>query len=493
MIIEKREPRADYDLLRREYPEIIRAAEEENRGYLTDSIVGPGLEISNVLLSRLVNKTASWDLYGTPHMMRVFRDLNLEEGLMAAEKAIADRLYSPLILAKLGSENLGDGGAWIPSLEELDEFSDMMNMAMSADFRFLSYHYGIEIESVFGKDKMPDLSGDFDRIERKILQAWGIGESLISGSSNGSYASSALNSELVNQLMSSYQEFVQAHFKKRCEVVADAQGHFAYEVRGGIRYPIIEEYIEVQEDGEELVKKRPKLAIPDMKFKSITLRDEETERQFLLAVKQSGIPISDATILESVDIEFKKEIEQIAEEKADKIIAQQEMSKKLIDVLTRRGLPLTPELLLLQAQQTTPPPGPPQISMGAGQDITSPVNTPDITQDPNAMMAAQQNMMTLPVMPQGMGEAPAPPAPGDPGPAPTMAAQGPSLLPQNQVAQRPEISNNQFGNMPRRSKSSMRHDPSTINARNKLTEESIQELINDRPWTRSLKHRANEK
>jgi hypothetical protein len=497
-IIERRQPRADYEMLKREYPEIIDAAKNEDRGLLDDSWTGPGLEISNVLLSRLVNKTAAWDLYGTPHMLRVFQNLNLEEGLLAAQKAIADRLYSPLILAKLGSPDLGDGGAWIPSIEELDTFSDLMNQAMSADFRFLTYHYGIEIESVFGRENVPNLDNDFDRIERKILQAWGIGESLISGSSNGSYASSALNSELVNQLMSSYQKFVQKHFKKRCEVVAEAQGHFAYDVRGGTRYPIIEEYIEVDpETGEETVQKRPQLAIPELKFKSITLRDEETERQFLLTLKQSGVPVSDQILMESVDLEFEKEIDKIVEEKADKVIAQQELQQKLIKVLQERGLPLPPELLLTVNQQTTP--APPQVpgmpSPGVGQDITTPVNTPDVAPDPMGAQAAQMNGMTLPVMDPSMQGMPAPGGPGGAPMAPTagvvpQAPQSPGTpgaLPQNQIAQRPEISNNQFQGMPRRSHSSMRHDPSIIGLRSKLTEESVNELVKNRPWVRSLK------
>ncbi len=487
LIVETKEPRADYEFLRREYPEIIDAANKDRSGYVNDSVLGPGLEVSNVLLSRLVNKTAAWDLYGTPHMLRVFQNLNLEEGLLAAQKAIADRLYSPLILAKLGSPDLGDGVPWVPDPDQLDAFSDLMNQAMSADFRFLTYHYGIEIESVFGRENVPNLDGDFDRIERKILQAWGIGESLISGSSNGSYASSALNSELVNQLMSSYQKFLKKHFKKRCEVIAEAQGHFEYDTRGGERYTVYEEYVEIQEDGEEIVKERPKLAVPELKFKSITLRDEETERQFLMQLKTAGIPISDRTILETVDLDFDEEVEKLSEEKAEKVMANQEVMTKVINILKIKGLPLTPELLTLIAQQTAPAP-PATISPGMGGDITTPPNVPNLVMDPAAQGAAMNDAAIVPVMPGGMQEAPAPgapPAPGEP--------SGPTMLPQNQISQRPEISNDQAAGMPRRSKSSMRHDPTVVGQRNKLSKESIDYLTNKRPWTRSLRRRQQGK
>jgi len=217
----------------------------------------------------------------------------------------------------------------------------------------------------------------------------------------------------------------------------------------------------------------------------MTLRDEEAERQFIMQLKQAGIPISDHTVLESVDIDFDAEVEKIAEEKADKILAQMQLQDKIIKALEAKGLPMTPELLVAIQQQQTPvdPSQPQPANLGVGQGITAPVNTPDITQDPNAMAIAQQDYQTLPPMPQQAGGVPpqAPQAPASPQSPPSMGGNG--LLPVNQVGQRPEISDN----MRQGKKSSIAKGPSTVGAFKKLTPESIDHFVENRPWTRSLK------
>ena len=173
-----------------------------------------GMDISNILLQRTVNKAAAWDVRGTPHMLRCFQTLMGEESLNAAQDAIADRLYSPLIMAKLGSPDLGDGAPWIPDNTELENFKDDMQMALAADFRFMAYHFGIEVENVFGREQMPRLGDDYDRIERKLLQVWGIGEAMISGGgSQAAYASTAVNREVCELLMEGFQKHIQRHFR----------------------------------------------------------------------------------------------------------------------------------------------------------------------------------------------------------------------------------------------------------------------------------------
>jgi hypothetical protein len=134
-----------------------------------------------VLLKQVANKQTSWDDHGTPILLRGLRTLIHEEKLLASQDAIAERLYSPLILAKLGIVDLGDGQPpWVPGPEELDEFRDDMDLALSSDFRLLVHHVGLEIENVFGREQMPRLGEDFDRIERRLMQIFGVNPSLLS-------------------------------------------------------------------------------------------------------------------------------------------------------------------------------------------------------------------------------------------------------------------------------------------------------------------------
>ena len=243
----------------RYYPEIIQAASQND-----------GLDISDALISRIVNRSSPWAKRGTPHLLRSFRTLMTEESLMAAQDAVADRLYSPLVLATLGIEDMGDGEPWIPDQSELDDARDDLQSALAADFRLMVHNFGLKVENVFGRESVPNLDGDFDRVQSKLLQAWGIGAALISGGDGGAYASSALNREFVTQMMVGFQNSLRRHIIKRAEVIAEAQGHYDYDLKGGQRVPIYREIVETDpETGEEYIRKVPKLLIPDVKFSCV--------------------------------------------------------------------------------------------------------------------------------------------------------------------------------------------------------------------------------
>ena len=146
----------EYQQLVKHYPEIVKAAAQDD-----------GLDISDALVSRLVNKAAFWDLRGTPHLLRSFRTLMMEESLNAAQDAVADRLYAPLILATMGIENMGDGEPWIPDQGELDDLRDDMQNALAADFKLLVHNFGVNVQSVFGREAVPRFDQDYDRIDAK--------------------------------------------------------------------------------------------------------------------------------------------------------------------------------------------------------------------------------------------------------------------------------------------------------------------------------------
>lgn len=541
--------RWEYDLLREEYPEIIQAIQKDE-----------GLDVSNILLKRIVNKMTPWDLYGTPHMLRTFEQLMMEQSLNAAQDAVADRLYAPLILAKLGVEDIdGSGTPWIPDAGERDSLRNDLNMALAADFRLLVHHFGLDIENVFGREAMPKLGEDYDRIERKLLQAWGIGEALVSGGTGAPYASSALNQEFVTQLMSSWQKWIKKHYIERAKIVAEAQGHFDYESAGGVRVPIMEEVLEVDEDGKEYIRKRPKLLIPELKFATINLRDENVERQFLQTLKMSGVPISDQAMMVNIPIEFDEELDRVEEEKLKKSLKEARFNKKLYDLLVMQGLPIPPELAQMMA-----PPIQPMVGPGAGGSMAAPPGAlppgssgqADMTEamaedpsmggampmggDPAAMGGAMPMMQSMPV-----SDITSPPAtpnltpnmimpPSIPGTEPTEATEpvmaqepGSTFLPKNWISQRPEISDQARGNMPRKAGSvddsyiewqdknddgepvgekrllhkrladrrfgrqlreaRMSAGPSHVGKSSYLTEESINDAVVNRKWAEVLK------
>lgn len=393
----------DFAALARDYPEMIQAAAQND-----------GLDISDALLSRVVNRTSPWAMRGTPHLLRSFRTLMSEESLNAAQDAVADRLYSPMILATLGIPDVGDGEPWIPSTEELEDVRNDMQTAFASDFRFVAHNFGLKIESVFGRESVPNLDNDFSRIDAKLMQAWGIGEALISGGTSGPYASSALNREFVTQMMVGFQNALKRHILKRAAVVAEAQQHYDFDLKGGVRVPIYREIVEVDEEtGREYIRKVPKLLLPEVSFSTLNLRDEAQERAFISQLKAMGVPISDKKLAVNVDVDFEQELERQSEESVAKMMATAQAMRKTQVMCDQQNLPYPPELAqhlmaTLQLRQAND-----QTQMtDAEKDVA--VAQSEMQLDQMEQMEAQAGMMP-PGMAPGMG-APGmmPPGGGDP-------------------------------------------------------------------------------
>jgi len=333
---EREERLYEYRQLVHYYPEIIRAAQQED-----------GLDISPAKWSRIVNRSAPWHDYGTPPLLRSFRTLMMEESLNAAQDAVADRLYSPMIVATLGLENMGDGLPWIPSQTDLDDLRDDMQNALMADFKLICHHMGLNIENVFGRESVPRFDQDYERIDLKLMQAWGIGSALIMGgtAAAGTYASSALNREVCELLMKSFQKKVVKHIKGRMEIIAEAQQHYAYEKKGGYRRPLYREVVQFNEEtGEEEIVRVPQLLTPDVEFRTLNLRDEAQERQFMMMLKQAGVPISDKSLAINIPIDFEQELPRGADETVDKLVAAAEAMGKAQEIIDDKGLPYPAEL-----------------------------------------------------------------------------------------------------------------------------------------------------
>lgn len=329
-------PSQEYEKLKRDWPDLI--------DYLRKN---KNIPVSNVLLRQVAFRINDWDLHGTPILLRALRTLMHEEKLSASQDAIAERLYSPLILAKLGLQDIGDGTPWMPGPAETEALRDDLDMALSSDYRLLVHHFGLDIVNVFGRENMPRLGDDFDRIERRLFQLFGMNPSLLSSPSGNAqpYASSALQAEFLNQILRTYQGYLKKHYMERAKIVAEANEHYDYEKKGTSRIPIMEEKIEYDDDGTPRIVQKHKLLIPEMNMKVLDLRDEATQRQFLSQLKQLGAPISDETFMIGMPSMFKDELEKSQEEAVLKTIAQQEAKIEIYKICKARNLPIPPDIL----------------------------------------------------------------------------------------------------------------------------------------------------
>jgi hypothetical protein len=420
-----KQPAKEYRLLEMNFPDLI--------PYL---LRGEHIPISSVLLRQIGNKLNDWDDHGTPILLRGLRTLLHEEKLLASQDAIAERLYSPLILAKLGIQDMGDGmPPFIPGPEELDTVRDQFDVALSSDFRLLVHHFGLEVTSVFGREQMPRLGDDFDRIEKRLMQVFGVNPSLLSAGSGGQpYASSALQAEFLNQILKTFQNTLINHFKERASAVAEAQEHYDYVVKGGKRIPIYETIVQYDLDGNKKLVEVPKLLIPDMKFQTLDLRDEATERQFLQSLRQLGVPIPDADLMVGIHWDIKDKITQYNKELKEKTIAQQQAKMDTYIALTAKRLPVPADLRaevesVLQTGQPMGMAGDP--GMGG---LTPGVSGPGMPPPGGPSAGGPAGQIVMPSPPPGLGPGPGTVPPGG-GPPPAGA------IPPGPRGTVPEISN----------------------------------------------------
>lgn len=427
-----KQPHDEYKMLVQHYGDLIPFLERAE-----------AFPVSDVLMKQIAFKANPWDDHGTPILLRGLRTLIHEEKLLASQDAIAERLYSPLILAKLGATDLGDGqGPWIPGPEDLEQFRDDMDLALSSDFRLLVHHFGLEVTNVFGREQMPNLWDDFDRIERRLMQVFGINPSLLGGGANSQpYASSALQAEFMNQMLRTYQDYLKQHFRERAMVIAEAHEHYDYEKKGQTRIPIYEEVVVPDPEAKEgfRIEKRQKLLIPDMEMAVLDMRDEATERQFLQVLKSMGVPIADKHLMVGVPFDFKESLDRLEKEMVMKTVAQQEAKMESYKVLVAKGLPIPPDLRAeieaMQQEQAggaagvVPPPGAATMPPPPGGGPISVPGAPDDLMGPGGMGGA---------VPMG-GPPPAGPLSAEMGPVPEISNERrPGLQYNRQSSNEPE-------------------------------------------------------
>lgn len=336
-ILQSKSPQYEYSRLVQEYPELT--------AYTAENSFMP---VSNILLRQLKFRGDTFNIRGLPLLTRAMRSMLQKEMLNTALDSIADRLYTPLILCKLGASatDLGTSQPWIPTEDDLENFELALDAALAGDFRALIYNFAVDMVPVLGREQMPDLTPDFERIEDSILQVFGLSRTFLTGAGTGqTYAADALNKELVTMLMQRYQKFQARHFRNRAMVVAEAQEHFDYREHGGKRYVIMEEVLETDEEsGEKRLVEQPKLLVPERKFKVLNLSDEETQRQFIEALRATGIPVSQRTRTRNLGIDLDEEEEVSKDEAVRQAVKEQEARKETYIALRDQGLPVPEDL-----------------------------------------------------------------------------------------------------------------------------------------------------
>lgn len=430
-VLQERAPRWEYEALIKNYPEL--------QAYATEDALMP---VSNMLLKQMKFTGDTFNKRGVPILMRGFRAIIQEEMLNAAMDAIADRLYTPLILVKLGASatDLGTDVPWIPTGDDLADFEEALDAALAGDFRALVHHFAVDMAPVFGRENMPDMTADFDRIEDRILMVFGLSRTMLQGADSGeTYAADALNRDMVTQLLTNYQRILKDFVRDRALIVAEAQEHYDYDVRGGQRYVKMEEILEIDEEtGEQRIVEQPALLVPELTFESMSLSDKEQERQFLEALADKGVPVPYKTRIMGTGLDFEEMLEERQSEQVTLAVAEQETRRETFKALRDAKLPI-PDDLYQDFQPMARQPGQGPVSSAGDLAVptlgVNPAGTPALAPTMEDQMALEEDPM-----------APAPMGPADPG-GNVIEMPG-----QEEGDDRPAESDEQRGGMPKPAK-----------------------------------------
>ena len=310
---------------------------------MADAIAtGEDILLSSDRVTVIANKDKPSDLWGTPNIMRSWNTLRLEDRMQAAMQATADRLYAPLIMFTIDGQ-LPDGTQYIPSAAALDAFRSNLDAALASDFRAIVTHSGVQSNEVIRRDTMNSFKQDIDMYDERIFMAWGLTPTILKPD-KGTYATSALEFQLVTQLLSSYQKTLIKVYEKQAAFVAEAQEHFEYEKKGD-SMQVVKEKREVwnEESGTYEVKEVPKLSYPKMVFDVINFRDEQKEREFRMALRNAGVPIADSDIAIGVDIDLKDSADKYQEEQIHKKVQEAEREDAIFRATMKQGITVPPD------------------------------------------------------------------------------------------------------------------------------------------------------
>ena len=216
----------------------------------------------------LAGRRGAGDEVGTSILDRCLRTLYYREKLRQAQTQIASRAMTPKRI--VWAEDISEG--------DVENLREQVDLALVDPDYSIIVNYEVHWEEMGSKDRLLDLSGEYEQTERRLRTGLGVTESLLSGETL--YSGDRLKLEVINQrylfLREILQEYVEEYLFKP---VARRKG-----------------FVEKDEWGEEVV------LYPRLSFTRLPLRDSQDTYDALFNLYQKG-SISIDLILEMFNID----------------------------------------------------------------------------------------------------------------------------------------------------------------------------------------------
>lgn len=141
---------------------------EENKSFLLGS---------DEKVMYLARNTTKYRARGISILSRALKDLLYKDKLRLLQLTFVDRHMFPIKIFKLGSESRG----WIPNKKHFQRLDALLKQASNdPDFNIL-YHFGLTVDYVGTKDKIWNLTPEFDWVEKQVMAALFVNEEIVHG------------------------------------------------------------------------------------------------------------------------------------------------------------------------------------------------------------------------------------------------------------------------------------------------------------------------
>lgn len=210
----------------------------------------------------------SYQLNGVSIIQRIMRTLIQEDKYRQAQSSIASRAMTPKRL--IWAEDL--------DLEALDELRYQVDQALLDPDYSIVTNFQVNWEEVSANDRILNLSGEYDRIDRKLFAGLGVTESMLTGES--SYSGEKINIEIINNRYLLYRDTIERFVEEYLfKPIARKKG-----------------FVEYDEFGNE------HLLYPKLTFSRLAVRDNRDTFDSLFNLYQKGsLPID--YVLEILNID----------------------------------------------------------------------------------------------------------------------------------------------------------------------------------------------
>lgn len=250
--------------------EMVNEIPEEVREFITAGRMIPlgtdGNEGSFVHL--LSGRKGADDELGQSILDRCLRTLYYREKLRQAQTSIASRAMTPKRI--VWAEGLSDG--------DVNDLREQVDLALVDPDYSIVANYEIRWEEMGARDRLLDLSVEYEQTERRLLTGLGVTESLMSGESI--YSGDRLKLEVINQRYIHLREILQEYVEENLfKPVARRKG-----------------FVEKDKWGQEVV------LYPKLSFTRLPLRDSQDTFDAMFNLYQKG-SVSIDLILEMLNID----------------------------------------------------------------------------------------------------------------------------------------------------------------------------------------------